>query len=372
MKRINAVSCGQIAALICMLLIIFLPTSATEGAKRGLWMCGEIIVPSTFAFMAIATFIVKISKGVKRKSGLIKKLSSKIFHLPSQFLSAFCIGMLAGYPVGAKCVTELKKDGRLTQRQAQRCLAFCVGAGPAFIITAVGKGILGSFSAGIIIFLSQLLSCTAFGVISGFFTKNEDISEENSLDIAATNIDIAECFVLSVKDSCTACLNVCAFVILFSTLLNIAVSCGLIDMISSLLTVLGLNRDTAFVLAGGFLEVTSGCAMCGELSVGMLSAVSAVIGFGGLSVLFQISAIISGSGLKISKFFLSRIVIAILSAIFTATIASFFPIAVETVSLQSISAGYTLHSLPICAVLIVFAAALIISDKRKGEIHINA
>lgn len=353
--KLKALTYGQLAAFLCMLLIIMMPSAATEGAKRGLWLCGEMIIPSTFAFMALVTFVSRAGKGIRLGR--------------SQIIPTFLIGMLSGYPVGARYVTELKNDGRLTEKEAQRCLAFCVGAGPAFVITAVGKGMFGSFSVGIIIFFSQLLACACFGIATCMFAGKERCEKTPSRNDA---VDVADCFVSSVKDSCFAILSVCAFVILFSSVLNIAASGGILDAMAAALTGIGLKRSVAFVLVGGFLEVTNGCAMCDGASLGMIAAASAVVGFGGLSVFFQIAAVTSGSGLKMGRFFLSRIIIAVISSVITAILVRIFPLSVETVSLQSISAGYSLHSMPVCIVLTVFAAALIISDKRKGEISLNA
>ena len=58
---------------------------------------------------------------------------------------------------------------QISLNQARRMSLFCVGAGPAFLITAVGTVLLGNTKLGIILLVSQLISGLILGIISRFF-----------------------------------------------------------------------------------------------------------------------------------------------------------------------------------------------------------
>lgn len=47
------------------------------------------------------------------------------------------MGIISGYPVGAKIVTEFRKNGECTKAEAERLLAFTNNSGPLFIIGTV-------------------------------------------------------------------------------------------------------------------------------------------------------------------------------------------------------------------------------------------
>ncbi len=344
----------RILTVIGLVLILILPSAVTEGAKSGLMLCGEVIIPSTFVFMALITFLSRLCRNISFKS---------------QSIPAFIIGMLSGYPIGAKLVNEGVDGGAISKNDAMRLICFCVGAGPAFVITAVGKGIFDSYFAGVILFFSQLLACMLFGVISGLKSTGNKTHMQNYTE--KTEINIAECFVSSVKDTCISCLNICGFVVLFSAFLSVLHQCGIIDALSNLIMLFGLKNEAAIIFSAGLFEVTSGCAFANEISSSALTAVSFVIGFGGLSVAFQISAIAKSCKFSMGKFLLARSVIGVVSSIITFILLKIFPIATQTLALSDVTPSFTVHSLPICIVLILFAVALIISDSRKGEICIN-
>lgn len=53
------------------------------------------------------------------------------------------MGIISGYPVGAKIVTEFRKNGDCTKAEAERLLSFTNNSGPLFIIGTVGITMFG-------------------------------------------------------------------------------------------------------------------------------------------------------------------------------------------------------------------------------------
>ena len=60
-----------------------------------------------------------------------------LFNVPGEGAFAFLMGLISGYPVGAKIVTDLKDNNLCTTEEAERMLCFTNNSGPLFIIGTV-------------------------------------------------------------------------------------------------------------------------------------------------------------------------------------------------------------------------------------------
>ena len=68
---------------------------------------------------------------------IIEKPVKKLFNVPGQGAIALIMGIISGYPVGAKIVCDLKKRNICTKEEAERLLAFTNNSGPLFILGTV-------------------------------------------------------------------------------------------------------------------------------------------------------------------------------------------------------------------------------------------
>ena len=81
------------------------------------------------------------------------------------------MGIISGYPVGAKIVNKFVEEGTCTKSEAERMLAFTNNSGPLFIIGTVGISLFGDTKIGIILFITHILACLTVGLIFGFVSK---------------------------------------------------------------------------------------------------------------------------------------------------------------------------------------------------------
>ena len=208
--------------------LLFFPGAAVQGARKGLSFCGQILIPSIFPFMVLASFLVKsgLAKKIGRHIGAITRF---LFYLPGCTGATILVGLIGGYPAGARGIKALVEQGEISPRQGERMLNFSVGAGPAFVITAVGANLLGNSAAGVVLFVSQVAAAVGIGVISGLIARRKGESADppsSSRRQTTDKIDIATALVDSAADSTAGMLNMSAFVILFSALLAILEQSG--------------------------------------------------------------------------------------------------------------------------------------------------
>jgi hypothetical protein len=245
------------------------------------------------------------------------------------------LSLIGGFPIGAKLTFELLDKGQITKNQAVRLNMFCMSGGPAFVILSVGLNMLNSKKAGVILFVSLTLSSIILGIISSVFDDKETIN------FSKNQKKISPSFALSsaITDSINTILSICAWVILFS---------AIIECVS--------NQHLFYFKS--VLEVTNGCILlAGRVN---LPIICALLGFGGLCVHCQVFSYISASGLKYYKFLVFRALNAILSSTICYLIILRFPVEISTAVLNettkvvpfSVSASSFIAVLVMCIILI--------------------
>ena len=66
---------------------------------------------------------------------------ASLFRLPGCAGSAaLLLGLVGGYPIGARTAAELYASGDLTRQEAERLLTFCNNSNPVFLISVLGCG----------------------------------------------------------------------------------------------------------------------------------------------------------------------------------------------------------------------------------------
>lgn len=299
-NKFKEIAVFSLVFLVLAMLIIN-PYVAKKSALEGLSLCGTILIPSLFPFTVISIFI--------SKSGLLNLLYLPKKIMPyKKLLIIFLISAIGGYPVGAKIISEEYKNGDLNYKNANLLLHCCINGGPSFIILTVGSGILRSLAAGIILYISNILA----SIIIFLTLKNRfDLSNNNKQTPQKCNL--TENFVNSVAASSSAMISVCAYVVIASTLIGIIKSSELNEYIK--LVFIALTEISNAVI-----------------NFKNLYLLSALLGFSGISIIFQIIATTSKFSPSFLKIIISRVSHAILSVIITFLILKIFPITIPTIS----------------------------------------
>ena len=121
-------------AAIAMLVIILDTKTALSGAQEAVSMCLRTVIPSLFPFFVLSGIINSNILGVRI---LILRPLGKLCKIPRGAESLLLLGLIAGYPVGAKLITMSWRDRSLPDSTAKRMLGFCNNAGPAFLFGMV-------------------------------------------------------------------------------------------------------------------------------------------------------------------------------------------------------------------------------------------
>ncbi len=301
--------------------ILFFPQASSNGAKNGIIFCFQVLIPSLFPFMVLSSFVVK--SGISSSIGnFINPLTKLLFNLPGCAGATILISMIGGYPTGAKGISSLKQNNFISDKQAERMLLFCVGAGPAFVISVVGTGILKNTNIGIILFFSQIIASIIIGIFTRIFMNSNQLI--NQKVTYKSNINISTAIVESTYESAFAMINMCAFVVIFYSLISIMSTSGLFNLIELFLSQIGISRAISNSIIQVILEVTNGCNTAGFWGTPP-EFISFALGWAGLCIHFQIFS--STGNIKFSKikFTFFRLIHGLLSAEITHIILKAFP-----------------------------------------------
>lgn len=317
-----------------------------DGVRNGLFLCGNTVIPSLFPFMILSDFIVR-SKLSEAVGYVFSPLTGKLFALPGCSACAIIMSLIGGFPVGAKMISQLVESGSLTSSQAKRMLWFCVNSGPAFVVGAVGATMLSNKKCGIILFVSQTSAALLIGFFSRFFEKkNGKQVKQNVCQINSAVITE------SVSRTTEAMLNICAWILLFSSLMPF-------------LTQLA-DRCPAFNTAVIMSEVTSGCAFAAKhLPVYLIAP---VLCWSGFAVHMQLLPYIKKIGMPFPEFWLSRAVNCLVALPIAFLLFKLFPCEAQVFSSFSdvIVKPYSV-SIPASVAMLVLGAFTIIDINLATE-----
>ena len=170
----------KIILLSVILLLLFLlcyPAEALAAARNGLKLWLETLLPTLLPFMILTGILVHtdwITKILQPTAPFFKV----VFGLSPGGAYVFLLGLLTGYPMGAKLTADLYYAGKISRQEAEYLLTFCNNPSPAFLITYVGHICLeGKLHIGFlvgILFLSDMI-CMCFFRFT-FYRKNSLLS----------------------------------------------------------------------------------------------------------------------------------------------------------------------------------------------------
>lgn len=360
-----------VALLCCLftLLLLLVPAPALEGARNGLSLCGNTVIPSLFPFLVLSGFIIK--SGIANRCGrLFGPVTRRIFRLPGSTGTALILGAIGGYPVGANSVAELHKNGLISKQDGERLLGFNINSSPAFIIGAVGAGFLGSTQAGIMLYIAHLGASFIIGICMAIGASKKEQSRMRRGK--SSNSGLAEAFVSSVSGSVSSILSIAAYVVLFSSLTTLFDYTGICTFIANIIgKVLPAPAADPFFYnraIAGVLEVTNGCsASSGSAGIAALILTSVILSWSGLSVLCQVTSMVKDSGLSIRLYVITRLPHMIISGLLTLALFSIFPQAIpadapiaQVFAFNPTGITTAVHPIPaVCAMLVVCAMLLL-------------
>lgn len=307
--------------LLCAVLsLLSCPEESLEAARGGVTLCLNVIIPSLFPFFVLSALVVDL--GLSRYFGrALQWMMRPLFHVSGTCASALALGLIGGYPVGARTAISLYEKGLCSKTEAERMLAFCNNSGPAFILGVVGVGVFSSSRAGIFLYLAHAAASLCVGFLFRFYKARSPALPASSASAPPPALRFSAAFTDAVKSAFSGTLNICAFVLFFTVFIRLLCVSGVLPVFSRLLSALlspfGFSRPAAEHLLTGFVEMTSGvwALSGGGRLAGRLSMAAFMLGWAGLSVHCQVLSFLGSSGLSIRPYMTGKLLHGVFSAL---------------------------------------------------------
>lgn len=296
-----------------MAFSLIFPEDAAASAARALSLCAKSVVPSLAVFVIGAKILIKTGFCEKLAKTPVRRLCPRL-GLSCAGLTAFIIGLVSGFPMGAVALSELVMRGSMTKEEAQCLMPFCNNAGPAFVIGTVGAAFFGSAKIGLLLFAAQTAASVTALLLTAKGRRNtiSFIHPSVANEKPQKRMDAGRIVSSSVAEGAAALLSVCGFVVFFSVL-----SDSLITLLSA------LNREPGALVGAslrGFFEISGGMAALGAvngISLPVMYGLSGtMLGFGGLSVWMQASDRAGAADISVKGYLEGKLLCALLCGFF--------------------------------------------------------
>ena len=309
-----------IAACAAMAALVLCPEAAADAARDALRLCAEVLIPSLLPFFAVSG-LLRVWGLPELLGRLIEPVTRRLWGVGGGCASAFLLGILGGYPLGAAAIGQLRADGAISRDEGERALAFCSNTGPAFLLGAAGMGVFHSRRIGLVLCGTHIVSAALVGTLFAPRVRTGRASRHSDIAAAAFSDALTE----SVRQAADGLLSVCAFVVLFSVAAGLLEHIGYLGALAGQLSALtGMELTAAKALFTGLLEIGGGLgAMRGLAPTAGNTALAAfLLGFGGLAVAAQTMAVLGESDLTGRRYLPGKLLQGVLAALLTLLVNS--------------------------------------------------
>lgn len=302
----------SLLVLFFILVVIIDNKIYIQASQNAILLWANNVLPSLYIFFVFSKLLTELNF-FNYLSSFLNPLLKKIFNVSSKTGHIFFLSILSGYPVGAMLLKEAYQNNQLTYTDLHRTVTFTSLTGPAFIIGTVGSLMLNNTTAGLIIYLSHLISSVLNGLIFRNYTPKYEF-KFNQHTPEKTNKNI-------LSDSITTALNsiliIGAYIVFFYVVLEMLSNTGVLNIFTFVFNKL-FNINTLPIF-NGLIEVTRGISEVANLFPIKIATIisSFLISFSGFCLHLQSFHYLKECDIKYSFFLLQKTSHAILSILIT-------------------------------------------------------
>ena len=321
-KRVRTVGLSEALfgafSLFCIVLILKNTEAAVQYVTRGLLLSANTVIPSLFPFMVLSELIVSSGAVDQLPRPLLSPLR-RLLGLPDAGVCAVLLGLLCGFPVGARCVITAHEAGYLSKKEAERALTSASCPSSAFLIGAVGVSLWGNRRFGIALYVTVLAVSLLTGMLANLLQKKEETEHLPSAPVSVLRPpkSHARLFCEAVSSSLFGILAVCAYVVFFSALT------GTLELVLGTLSIpqaAAAGLSCIFEMSGGIAQASA----LGNAHVGAYLCAFAA-GWSGLSVHCQMLSVCDGKHLSLRPYLISKLFQGALCALLFGILLALFP-----------------------------------------------
>ncbi len=285
---------------------------------QGLNLWATKVLPSLLPFLFVTLLLTSFCD-ISRASHVLSPATRFLYGTSGIAAFVRIVGLISGYPAGAKLVANLSEEGLIDKNEATKIAVLSSTSGPSFVIGTVGVGFFADKKVGVIMFLSHIF---AAAIAAAFFRKYGDNrritphlmrnTKEKKKDLYATALD-----------SSLSMLCVGTLITVFYVISEIAADLRLTFPITAALNFILQDAAKVKAVTAGLFECTKGCYLLSSCAKSA-PLCCAIVSFGGLSVLAQSAAFLQKADVCIPVFVAGKLIQTVLSFFLCLTLCNIF------------------------------------------------
>ena len=305
----------SILTFFLMSLLIFDTKTAISSTEAGILLCIHSVIPSLYPFIFLSGFVTSCFSGCSLP--ILKPLCNRL-GIPNGTESLYFIGLLGGYPTGAKVIYQAYSENRISKHTALRLLGFFSNAGPAFIFGVISK-LFSRLSITWALWTIHILSSlVTAAVLPGKLAENYRNTDTTTLSIPQ-----------AISNSIQTMSVICGWVIVFR-IFNAYLQKHLLRFLPS----------TIAAITYGILELVNGCNAISDIGNEgtRFIIISGTLAFGGICVWLQTISVTKdlGTGMYLRGKLLQSVTSVILATLYVMLDFSFMYIVIISASFMMI------------------------------------
>jgi len=260
-----------------LLSMLIFSGETTTGARYGLILWYQSVVPALFPFMVISSVIVSCG-GILYLMAPLHFLLKRVFPLSKEGCYVLVSGLICGFPMGAKVCADFIHENRMTLNEGKFLMAICNQPSPMFLLGFVYP-FFQEYVSSARLFIALYLPLIPLALTARhlYFSEAAEIHTNPVFSMGQKQIPLDDAIMNAGKVLC----KIGGYLILFSILIQIIQKMSWISGVVQLLLI-------------GVLEMTTAVR---ELAVRVPYPYSFIVvltslAFGGLSGLFQVRSVL--------------------------------------------------------------------------------
>ena len=256
----------MIPIFVLFVILLLYPEITHDGIKNGLILLENQVIPSLYPFILLSTYMRRYCKAA----------SSSVLLL---------IGILSGYPIGAKIVSE--NNFNKLPLSKQQLLLICNLPSPSYLLSYVTFQCLKQTHLFIPIYISIIIGNVSTLILNHFFLNyaKTNLRKANTVSICGTDYTSSLNHLDLAQETVHSLINISTYILIFS-------------LISAFIKKITLIPSPWNSILIGIFEMTNGINQLMTTSLNMQSKLiilTGILTFGGLSVIAQTHAMVQNS-----------------------------------------------------------------------------
>lgn len=305
-------------AIACFFLFSLLrfPAELLAASVHSLSLWLTAVFPSLFPFLAVSDILWRL--GAAAALGrFLQPVMRPLFRLSGVCAFPLFLGLLSGYPMGAKLTAQLYENKQISLSEAKKLLAFCNQPGPLFLVGTVGAGFFHNAVWGYAFFFSMLAGSFATGLL---FRPLPSCPLPPSVKQQTQKKEsISYLLSCSVKDALATTTQIGGYMVFFGAFCAALEKAGVFFLLGKLLSFLPVSREMISALGTGLMEMTNGAAalsQCTDSPRLLLTCALFLTVFGGASILGQTMDLLANLPISSLRYLLYQAINGALACLF--------------------------------------------------------